>query len=118
MYDVSNRDSFTCLETWISELNRYSTKTNIVKMVVGNKIDQVFIFIYLCLDVHSKKVLIRIFFSKNIICLLYENIYLFNIFIFKVYMNNIHIQIMNILLYIDVFFYEEINYNEFILNNL
>ncbi|CAH1724791.1 ras-related protein Rab-18-B-like [Aphis gossypii] len=40
VYDVSNRDSFTCLETWINELNRYSTKTNIIKMVVGNKIDQ------------------------------------------------------------------------------
>lgn len=45
MYDVSNRDSFTCLETWINELNRYSTKPNIIKMVVGNKIDQVRIFI-------------------------------------------------------------------------
>lgn len=41
VYDVSNRDSFTCLETWINELNRYSTKTNIIKMVVGNKIDRV-----------------------------------------------------------------------------
>jgi len=40
VYDVSNRDSFTCLETWINELNRYSTKNNIIKMVVGNKIDQ------------------------------------------------------------------------------
>lgn len=44
VYDVSNRESFTCLETWISELKTYSTKTNIIKMVVGNKIDQVYIF--------------------------------------------------------------------------
>ncbi|XP_050541402.1 ras-related protein Rab-18-like [Daktulosphaira vitifoliae] len=40
VYDVSNRDSFTCLETWINELNKYSTKSNVIKMIVGNKIDQ------------------------------------------------------------------------------
>ncbi|XP_050431511.1 ras-related protein Rab-18-B-like [Adelges cooleyi] len=40
VYDVSNRNSFTCLENWINELNKYTTKPNIIKMVVGNKIDQ------------------------------------------------------------------------------
>ncbi|XP_067006162.1 ras-related protein Rab-18-B [Anabrus simplex] len=39
VYDVSNMNSFTKLETWLNELDTYSTKSNIIKMVVGNKID-------------------------------------------------------------------------------
>lgn len=39
VYDVSNYSTFTKLETWLNELETYSTKSNIVKMVVGNKID-------------------------------------------------------------------------------
>ena len=41
VYDVSNKQTFTKLETWLDELDTYSTKSNIVKMVVGNKIDRV-----------------------------------------------------------------------------
>lgn len=41
VYDVSNKQTFTKLETWLDELDTYSTKNNIVKMVVGNKIDKV-----------------------------------------------------------------------------
>lgn len=41
VYDVSNYSTFTKLETWLNELETYSTKSNIVKMVVGNKIDMV-----------------------------------------------------------------------------
>lgn len=41
VYDVSNYSTFTKLETWLNELETYSTKNNIVKMVVGNKIDVV-----------------------------------------------------------------------------
>lgn len=41
VYDVSNANSFSKLENWLSELETYSTKSNIVKMVVGNKIDVV-----------------------------------------------------------------------------
>ncbi|GLV41357.1 Rab18 [Carabus blaptoides fortunei] len=40
VYDVANQNTFTKLETWLNELDTYSTKSNIVKMVVGNKIDK------------------------------------------------------------------------------
>ncbi|KOC64288.1 Ras-related protein Rab-18-B [Habropoda laboriosa] len=39
VYDVTDRVTFMKLETWLSELNTYCNKTDIVKMVVGNKID-------------------------------------------------------------------------------
>lgn len=39
VYDVANRNSFTRLEAWLNELDTFSTKHDIVKMVVGNKID-------------------------------------------------------------------------------
>lgn len=41
VYDVSNYSTFSKLETWLNELETYSTKSNIVKMVIGNKIDMV-----------------------------------------------------------------------------
>lgn len=41
VFDVSSYATFSKLETWLSELDTYSTKSNIVKMVVGNKIDMV-----------------------------------------------------------------------------
>lgn len=41
VYDVTNQATFSKLETWLNELDTYSTKSNIVKMVVGNKIDKV-----------------------------------------------------------------------------
>ncbi|XP_063224218.1 ras-related protein Rab-18-B-like isoform X1 [Bacillus rossius redtenbacheri] len=40
VYDVTRKPTFTKLETWLEELDTYSTKSNIVKMVVGNKIDK------------------------------------------------------------------------------
>ncbi|KAG8184646.1 hypothetical protein JTE90_022694 [Oedothorax gibbosus] len=40
VYDVSNRPSFQKLDQWLYELETYSTRTNIVKMLVGNKIDK------------------------------------------------------------------------------
>lgn len=40
VYDVANKSTFTKLETWLNELDTYSTKQNIVKMIVGNKIDK------------------------------------------------------------------------------
>ncbi|CAF2426540.1 unnamed protein product [Rotaria sp. Silwood2] len=41
VYDVCNRASFRQLDRlWLSELDTFSTKTNIIKMLVGNKIDQ------------------------------------------------------------------------------
>jgi Ras-related protein Rab-18 len=40
VYDVNSRESYQHLqETWIPELETYSSSVNVVKMVVGNKID-------------------------------------------------------------------------------
>jgi len=39
VFDVSSYSTFAKLETWLNELDTYSTKNNIVKMIVGNKID-------------------------------------------------------------------------------
>ncbi|XP_017893037.1 ras-related protein Rab-18 isoform X2 [Ceratina calcarata] len=39
VYDVTDRLTFIKLETWLNELNTYCDKSDIVKMVVGNKID-------------------------------------------------------------------------------
>lgn len=41
VYDVSSASSFSKLENWLNELETYSTRPNIVKMIVGNKIDVV-----------------------------------------------------------------------------
>ena len=41
MYDVSSKLSFTKLDDWLNELETYATKHEIVKMLVGNKIDKV-----------------------------------------------------------------------------
>ncbi|CAF1390938.1 unnamed protein product [Adineta steineri] len=40
VYDICNCQSFRQLDRWISELDTFSTKINVVKMLVGNKIDQ------------------------------------------------------------------------------
>lgn len=40
VYDVTNRQSFTKLQMWLDELDTYSSKSDIVKMLVGNKIDK------------------------------------------------------------------------------
>nr|CAH7754523.1 unnamed protein product [Callosobruchus chinensis] len=39
VFDVSSYSSFSKLEVWLNELETYSTKSNIVKMIIGNKID-------------------------------------------------------------------------------
>lgn len=41
VYDTSNRDTFNKLEEWLNEVEVYSTKRDIIKMLVGNKIDKV-----------------------------------------------------------------------------
>ncbi|KAG1687810.1 Ras-related protein Rab-18-B [Nymphon striatum] len=40
LYDVTNRNSFSKLDMWLNELETYSTRSDIVKMLVGNKIDK------------------------------------------------------------------------------
>ncbi|VDN27095.1 unnamed protein product, partial [Gongylonema pulchrum] len=39
VYDVSNRQTFERLGHWMHEVDVYSTKSDAVKMLVGNKID-------------------------------------------------------------------------------
>ncbi|CAG0886774.1 unnamed protein product, partial [Darwinula stevensoni] len=38
--DVTSRNTFSRLEAWLNELETYSTRTDVVKMLVGNKIDK------------------------------------------------------------------------------
>ncbi|KAG0003612.1 Ras- protein Rab-18 [Entomortierella chlamydospora] len=40
VYDVSNRDSFNDLQTWFNELDTYCSSKEVVRMIVGNKIDK------------------------------------------------------------------------------
>ncbi|RKP28114.1 P-loop containing nucleoside triphosphate hydrolase protein, partial [Syncephalis pseudoplumigaleata] len=40
VYDVTNRDTFEELGNWLQELNLYTNNGNIVKMIVGNKVDK------------------------------------------------------------------------------
>lgn len=40
VYDVTNRGTFDKLDNWLNELDAYSTRNDIVKMLVGNKIDK------------------------------------------------------------------------------
>jgi len=41
VYDVTRKDTFAGLESWLNELEMYTTKSNAVKMLVGNKTDKV-----------------------------------------------------------------------------
>lgn len=47
VFDVTCYQTFSKLETWLSELDTYSTKSDIIKMIVGNKIDMVTLLISL-----------------------------------------------------------------------
>ncbi|XP_063211025.1 ras-related protein Rab-18-B-like isoform X1 [Chroicocephalus ridibundus] len=40
VYDVTRKDTFAGLESWLNELDTYTTKSNTVKMLVGNKTDK------------------------------------------------------------------------------
>ncbi len=41
VYDVSSKDTFSKLDVWLNELETFANKPDIVKMLVGNKIDKV-----------------------------------------------------------------------------
>lgn len=41
VYDVTRRDTFAKLDNWLNELETYCTRNDLVKMLVGNKIDKV-----------------------------------------------------------------------------
>uniref|UniRef100_A0A674A4Q0 small monomeric GTPase n=1 Tax=Salmo trutta TaxID=8032 RepID=A0A674A4Q0_SALTR len=40
VYDVTRRDTFTKLDNWLNELETYCTRNDLIKMLVGNKIDK------------------------------------------------------------------------------
>ncbi|NXL89528.1 RB18B protein, partial [Alectura lathami] len=40
VYDVTRKDTFAGLESWLNELDVYTTKSSAVKMLVGNKTDK------------------------------------------------------------------------------
>mmetsp|Transcript_33958 Transcript_33958/g.85215 ORF Transcript_33958/g.85215 Transcript_33958/m.85215 type:complete len:199 (-) Transcript_33958:405-1001(-) len=40
VYDVSRRDTFDHLNMWLKEISMYCLATSVVKLLVGNKIDQ------------------------------------------------------------------------------
>ncbi|XP_017557471.1 ras-related protein Rab-18a [Pygocentrus nattereri] len=40
VYDVTRRETFSKLSTWLNELETYCTRDELVKMLVGNKIDK------------------------------------------------------------------------------
>lgn len=48
VYDVTQRDSFASLEMWLTELDTYATKKDLVKMLVGNKIDKASMHTCMC----------------------------------------------------------------------
>lgn len=41
VYDVTNRESFDHIGSWLSEVDIYSTHADVTKLLVGNKIDKV-----------------------------------------------------------------------------
>ncbi|CAH8833042.1 unnamed protein product [Trichobilharzia szidati] len=41
VYDVSNRESFEHLGSWMEELKTYADNPNMIKLLVGNKIDSI-----------------------------------------------------------------------------
>lgn len=49
VYDVTRRETFAKLDNWLNELETYCTRNDLVKMLVGNKIDRVSVFVWLCL---------------------------------------------------------------------
>ncbi|ORZ02363.1 ras family-domain-containing protein [Syncephalastrum racemosum] len=40
VYDVTNRETFDALKTWWNEINTYCSSPDVVKMLVGNKVDK------------------------------------------------------------------------------
>ena len=40
VYDVTSRKSFENIKEWLSEVNDYCTSDDVIKMLVGNKIDK------------------------------------------------------------------------------
>jgi len=39
VYDVTNKETFDHIKKWLNEIDMYATSSNIIKMLIGNKID-------------------------------------------------------------------------------
>ena len=39
VYDVTNKESYNNIESWVNEIEKYTGGTNSIKMLIGNKID-------------------------------------------------------------------------------
>lgn len=44
VYDVCNRETFDGLNSWFNEVNTYCSSPDVVKMIIGNKVDKVSLF--------------------------------------------------------------------------
>eukprot|EP01097_Dermamoeba_algensis_P005001 TRINITY_DN3186_c0_g1_i1.p1 TRINITY_DN3186_c0_g1~~TRINITY_DN3186_c0_g1_i1.p1 ORF type:complete len:209 (+),score=27.64 TRINITY_DN3186_c0_g1_i1:118-744(+) len=40
VYDVNSRKSFEAINTWLSEVDLYATNPDLIKLLIGNKVDQ------------------------------------------------------------------------------
>ncbi|CAO3693216.1 unnamed protein product [Rhizopus stolonifer] len=40
VYDVCNRETFDGLDSWFNEVNTYCSSSDVVKMIIGNKVDK------------------------------------------------------------------------------
>ena len=38
VYDITDKESFNCIKTWISEIQKYA-QSDVVKLLIGNKCD-------------------------------------------------------------------------------
>lgn len=69
VYDVTRRETFTKLDNWLNELETYCTRNDLVKMLVGNKIDRVssVTFIFARVVWLTSEVNFRSFFTLSIL---------------------------------------------------
>ena len=65
VYDVTRRETFTNLsEVWAKEVDLYSTNQDCIKMLVGNKVDKVFLK-----EIYRFKCSLSYFYISNILSL-------------------------------------------------
>lgn len=54
VYDVTRRETFTNVSNlWAKEVDRYSTNQECIKILIGNKVDRVSLFILLFLNIQE-----------------------------------------------------------------
>lgn len=53
VYDVTRRNSFEALDHWLKEIDLYATNRDCIKLLIGNKIDKVFLVLFVDFPVTS-----------------------------------------------------------------